>query len=218
MICLKPDGRRSSRTSARWKIMGLTAFVVVASSLFTHSPGANANVACEYLEPGQPIPPTCEAERQEEEASFKRLERERQEQREREAAEEAKKQEEERKEERERKAEQRREEREAREWAVKPKVTMQIARFWSLRVLHKKVPTWTYRKAGSLQCGGGRISRSQWRCRVSWIAGSVCHAGRVRVIGAGHEDHRAVYRAKVEYRNGYGYVRHGRIRCFLEEE
>ena len=179
--------------------------------------GARANVACEYLEPGQPIPPACQREREEEEAFFKRVERERQEEREREAAQEAEHREEERKEERERKTRERREHREAHEWAVKPKVNLGIARSWSLRVLHNKVPTWTYRKAGSLQCGGGKISRSQWRCRVSWIAGSVCHAGRVRVIGAGHEHHRAVYQSKIEYRSGYGYVRHGRIRCFFTE-
>lgn len=177
-----------------------------------------ANVACEYLEEGQPVPVQCEKERAEEEAFFKRVERERQEEKERKEAEEREEQERERKEEREQKARERREKREAREWAVKPKVTQKIAHQHAMSLLHKKVPTWTYRTAGSLECAGGKINRSHWRCRVSWIAGSVCHGGRLQVIGAGHINGQAIYRSKIEYQNGYGYIRHGRIRCFLSSE
>ena len=179
---------------------------------------ARAEAVCGYLEPGGTESPACVAREHEEEEFIKRVERDNREVRELERAEEKIQREDELKEEKERKARERQEHHEAQEWAVKPKVTLGLARSWSLRLLHKQVPTWTYRTAGFLQCGGGKISRSQWRCRVEWIAGSVCHAGRIRVIGAGHEDHRPIFRDKIEYENGYGFVRHGRIRCLLEHE
>jgi hypothetical protein len=196
---------------------GVVAVLLVVGLVLSNPSAARAGAACEYLE-GQPPGPACLAERAEEEEFFKRLERERQEEREREAAEEKAEREQERKEEKERKARERQEHREAQEWAVKPRITQKIAHDHALALLHKKVPTWTYRTAGNLQCGGGKVSRSDWRCRVSWIAGSVCHAGRIRVIGAGHRNHVAIIDSKIEYRNGYGFVRHGRIRCLLERE
>jgi hypothetical protein len=213
---ISPGSRSFARRPALWMALGL--LTVFAAALGLRPAAAGANVACEYLEPGEPIPPVCQAEQKEQEEFFKRLERERQEEKEREAAEAKAEREQERKEEKERKARELEERRAAQEWAVKPRITERVAHEHALALLHKKVPTWTYRTAGTLQCGGGKVSRSDWRCRVSWIAGSVCHAGRIRVIGAGHRNHVAIIDSKIEYESGYGYVRHGRIRCFLERE
>jgi hypothetical protein len=209
--------RRVGRCGGWIVASSLALLMVVAGLLLVHPTDARAGAACEYLE-GQPPGPACLAERAEEEEFFKRIEREQQEEREHIAAEERAEREQERKEEKERQARERQEHREAQEWAVKPKVTLAVAREHALTLLHRQVPTWTYRKAGTLQCGGGKIRRNDWRCRVSWIAGAVCHAGRIRVIGAGHRRHRAVFETKIEYKNGYGYIRHGRIRCLLERE
>jgi flagellar biosynthesis GTPase FlhF len=210
-----------ARRRAVAALVSLILVVAVGGCLLSPRPAQAINDLCQYHEP---LPPQCvaelqkeEEERREEESAAKQWERERQEEKEKRAAEEAQEKEAERKEERERQARKRREQREASEWAVKPKVTQGIAHQRGLSLLHKKIPTWTYRKEGSLDCAGGKINRSQWRCRVSWIAGSVCHGGRLQVVGAGHRNGRAIYQSSIQYRSGYGYVRHGRIRCFFTE-
>jgi len=194
------------------------AGVVAFGLLMLISAPAQASVACDYLEPGQPEPQQCKEEREEEERFFERVEREQREVREREEAERAERLEEERREERERQRQELRERREAKEWAVKPIVTRKVVRREALSLLHEKVPTWTYRTKGKLQCAGGRIDRSHWRCRVNWIAGSRCSSGRLQVIGAGHRSGRKIFRTKLQYASGYGFIENGRIRCFFSDD
>ncbi len=61
-----------------------------------------------------------------------------------------------------------------------PKIGYQAAQKASYSVL-RKVSLWRYRDRGSLNCGRGRISRSEWSCRFQMRKGRTCGAGRIRV-------------------------------------
>jgi hypothetical protein len=72
---------------------------------------------------------------------------------------------------------------------------------------------WRNRNLGTVDCRGGKVNYSRWRCRVAWIRRSVCNVGRVQIFGAGHRDGRPVYRAHAHWKRGAGYTRGGRIHC-----
>ena len=42
---------------------------------------------------------------------------------------------------------------------------------------------WTFRDSGSIDCDGGRLNRTHWRCRFWLRNGRRCYAGRVQVWG-----------------------------------
>lgn len=193
----------SSRCFAFFALVALVIALVASLAPFA----AKASADCELAEEQA----TCQSEKEAEEAFWARVEREQREAKEKEEAEEAELRQQELR-------EAQRERREAREWAVKPKVKLKRARAMSLGLLHQRVPTWTYRKLGFLDCASGRIDRSHWRCRANWIAGSICHSGRIQIVGAGHRNHRAIYESHMQYKSGHGYVYRGRIRCFFPDD
>lgn len=59
--------------------------------------------------------------------------------------------------------------------------------------------SWVFRDSGSIDCDGGRLNRTHWRCRVWWRNGGRCFAGRVQAYG-------------VYFRRGPYYNAHGRFR------
>jgi hypothetical protein len=63
-----------------------------------------------------------------------------------------------------------------------PAITEGIAEEFTGRLL-RRLPGWRYRQYGYNDCGGGRISRTEWSCRVGWVYGRGCRRGRVRVNG-----------------------------------
>lgn len=76
-----------------------------------------------------------------------------------------------------------------REWQHKPTVTEPIARKFSRKVMRNSgLSIW------SVECGGGRIDRTHWRCRVKIFYH--CLRGRIRVTGIGIKDGLPWYRAQ----------------------
>ena len=63
-----------------------------------------------------------------------------------------------------------------------PTITRGIAEEFTYRNL-RELPGWRYRSAGYVDCDRGRLSRTEWACRVGWIYGRGCRYGRVRVYG-----------------------------------
>lgn len=76
-----------------------------------------------------------------------------------------------------------------REWRHKPTVTLRMARYFARKLmLESEFSIW------EVNCRGGRINRTHWRCNVRIFYH--CLRGRIRVTGIGHKDHRAWYRAQ----------------------
>lgn len=105
-----------------------------------------------------------------------------------------------------------REARRRREWAQKPSVTSRLAEAETLRLLGG-LSGWRHRRLGTVDCGGGRVNRTQWGCAVAWIRRGTCNVGRVRVYGAGHRDGQAFFGAHARWRRGYGWIEDGEVNC-----
>lgn len=57
------------------------------------------------------------------------------------------------------------------------------------RSLLVKRPGWSFRTYGYIDCRGGRINRTHWRCRFAWTQGKRrCRIGRVQVFGVETKD------------------------------
>lgn len=82
-----------------------------------------------------------------------------------------------------------------------PTVTESIAEEFAGRLL-RQLPGWRYRQYGYIDCRGGRISRTEWSCRVGWIYGRGCRRGRVRVRGGYIENGNKFYRSHASWRSG----------------
>lgn len=52
----------------------------------------------------------------------------------------------------------------------------------------KERTSWPKRDSGSIDCNGGRVDRTHWKCKVKWQRGRYCWAMRVMVWGKGFED------------------------------
>jgi hypothetical protein len=75
----------------------------------------------------------------------------------------------------------------AREWRHKPTVTLPIATEFAKRAMRtSNTDVW------EVDCRGGRINRTHWRCQVKVFYH--CLRGRVRISGAGFKNHTPFYR------------------------
>lgn len=109
-------------------------------------------------------------------------------------------------------------ERERREWAHKPTVNARKANLLVEQRLRREVEGWKHRTAGSVDCRGGRVDRTHWRCKVRWLyrvpGGERCRVGRFKVRGEGYRNGVAWYSTAGQWVNGYGFLDGGRIRCY----
>lgn len=109
-------------------------------------------------------------------------------------------------------------ERRQREWAHKPTVNARKARLLVEKRLQQDVEGWKHRRAGSVDCRGGRVDRTHWRCKVRWLyrvpGGERCRVGRFKVRGEGYRNGVAWYSTAGQWVNGYGLLDKGRIRCY----
>lgn len=64
-----------------------------------------------------------------------------------------------------------------------PTVRKPIAEEMLLRRLHR-VRLWRQRSYGFIDCNGGRVNRTHWRCRFGLVAGAYCIVGRAMISGA----------------------------------
>ena len=80
--------------------------------------------------------------------------------------------------------------------------------------LHRELPGWVYRRVGSVDCAGGRINRTRWRCQVRWIRGEECHVGRGQVWVVHHTGRGIWTEDRIRWLNGRGYIENGHLYCF----